>query len=155
MPSIHYLPTGLRRTLPDGTSEELCFVLVVDEDMHMTITTRPYKLLPITGGSQVPTRSIRFPPNEDLVSSPMGMAILTGKLEGQAGGRFANSEEKEEEGKEMKEEEEFGIPWRRCFERADRGQLEVVEQGEQAFDAEGNPLMNDYPEEYVEECPRG
>lgn len=120
----------------------------------MTITTRPYKLLPIIEGSQIPTRSIRFPPNEDFVSSPMGMAILTGELGVLVGRRFVNSEAKEEEKK--KEEEELGIPWRRCFERTGRGQIEVIEQGERAFDAEGNSLIvDDYPEEYVEECPRG
>ena len=120
----------------------------------MTITTRPYKLLPIIEGSQIPTRSIRFPPKEDYVSSPMGMAILAGGLGVLVGRRFVNSEAKEEEKK--KEEEELGIPWRRCFERTGRGQIEVIEQGERAFDAEGNSLIvDDYPEEYVEECPRG
>ena len=120
----------------------------------MAITTRPYRILPITEGSQIPTRSTRFSPNEGFVSSPMGMAILTGELGVLVGGRFVNSEEKEEEKK--KEEEELGIPWRRCFERTGRGQIEVTEQGEPAFDAEGNPLIvDDYPEEYVEECPRG
>jgi len=118
----------------------------------MTITTRSYKLLPITGGSQIPTCSTRFPPNADFVSSPMGMAILAGELIVLVGGRFTDLEEE-------KKEEELAIPWRRCFERAGTGQPgveQVVKQGGRAFDVERDPLIeDDYPEEYVEECPRG
>jgi len=116
----------------------------------MTITTRPYKLLPITGGSQIPTRSTRFPPNADFVSSPMGVAILAGELILQVGWRFVDlGGEEEKKEREEKEEEELAIPWR-CFERAGSDQPEVEQ-----VDKQGGRAFDDYPEEYVEERPRG
>ncbi|KAG0138204.1 hypothetical protein HOY82DRAFT_582709 [Tuber indicum] len=141
MPSIHYFPTGLLKSLPDGTSVELCFVLLVDEEMHMTIVTRTYELLHTTD-SQVPTHSFRFPPNGDFVSSPMGMAILTGELTIMVE-QLVSPEKEEEEGKN-KEERELAFPLRAGT--PPPGMKQAAEEGERAYD---------YPEEYIEESPRG
>ncbi|CAZ81278.1 unnamed protein product [Tuber melanosporum] len=142
MPSIHYFPTRLLKSLPDGTSVELCFVLLVDEEMHMTIVARTYELLHTTGDSQVPTHSFRFPPNGDFVSSPMGMAILTGELTIMVE-QFVSSEREEDEGK-GKGERELAFPLRAGTPLP--GVEQVAEEGERAYD---------YPEEYIEESPKG
>ncbi|CUS15204.1 unnamed protein product [Tuber aestivum] len=161
MPSIHYLPTGLIRTLPDGNSEELCFVLVVDDDMGMTIATRTYTMMPATGGSRVPTHSTRFSPNADLVSSPMGMAILRGEPITTVCEQFVKLEveEKEEKKKGIEEGKELGIPLRGPFESTGTPLLAVgqlVEEGELAYDAGRDSIVtDDYPEECVEEYPIG
>ncbi|KAG0632867.1 hypothetical protein HOY80DRAFT_1066178 [Tuber brumale] len=144
MPSIHYLRTQLQRTLPDGRSEELCFVLLVDEEMHMTIVARTFELLPMTGDSQVPTHSIRLPPNGDFVSSPMGKAILTGELAIMVGQFVSPEEEGVEKKKKKKEERELAFPLR--ADTPPLGAEQVAEEGELAYD---------YPEECLEESPRG